>query len=206
MAAALLGVGLDVTFPRYLIDQGCDQYWPLARLPTPAERAVFHDDRISGSQIEHKLPVEGTPDQVDVQWLTNPVRGTSARRTRRRRRSSSGRRSTLETGYFGNEGSDAEFYLHAALRVDFPATDTPRRKRLIAAARRATESAEAPKEVKAAKAKAVRPARLPADAKREYMASELRALGHTPVAVKKMLADGTLERCSYGLYRFTRGS
>ena len=206
VAAALLDVGLDVTFQRYLIDQGCDQYWPLARLPTPTERAVFHNDRISGSQIEHKLPVEGTPDQVDVQWLTNPVEGYERPADPKAATEFLGAAEYSETGYFGNEGSDAEFYLHAALRVDFPAMDTPRRKRLIAAARRATESAEAPKKVKAAKAKAVRPASPPADAKREYMASELRALGHTPAAVKKMLADGTLERCSYGWYRFTRGS
>jgi uncharacterized Zn finger protein len=37
---------------------------------------------------------------------------------------------------------------------------------------------------------------------REYTASELRALGHTPAAVKKMLAAGTLENVSYGWYRF----
>jgi uncharacterized Zn finger protein len=38
----------------------------------------------------------------------------------------------------------------------------------------------------------------------EHTLAELRALGHTPARVKAMLKDGSLERASFGWYRFTR--
>ena len=68
----------------------------------------------------------------------------------------------------------------------------------------APKKAVAPK--KAAPKKPATPAAAPKKAPtpaREYTAGELKALGHTPGAVKKMLAEGKLERVSYGWYRFT---
>jgi len=58
-----------------------------------------------------------------------------------------------------------------------------------------------PKKAAAAK-KPAAPKATAAAPRREYTAGELRALGHTPAAVKKMLAAGTLESVSYGWYRF----
>ena len=52
-------------------------------------------------------------------------------------------------------------------------------------------------------AKAVTATRKPAPAAEHTMA-ELRAMGHSAARVKAMLKDGSLERVSYGWYRFTR--
>jgi hypothetical protein len=38
----------------------------------------------------------------------------------------------------------------------------------------------------------------------EHTMAELRAMGHSAAKVKAMLAEGSLERVSYGWYRFTR--
>ncbi len=38
----------------------------------------------------------------------------------------------------------------------------------------------------------------------EHTMAELKAMGHTPARVKAMLKDGSLERASFGWYRFTR--
>ncbi|MDB4927647.1 MAG: zinc finger domain protein [Myxococcaceae bacterium] len=61
---------------------------------------------------------------------------------------------------------------------------------------------KAPKK-KPAAARSVEPAAAKAVAV-EHTLAELRAMGHTPARVKAMLKDGSLERASFGWYRFTR--
>jgi len=68
---------------------------------------------------------------------------------------------------------------------------------------------------KAAAAKKPAPVKKPATVKKpaaakkpatatEHTMAELRAMGHSAARVKAMLAEGSLERVSYGWYRFTR--
>ncbi len=68
---------------------------------------------------------------------------------------------------------------------------------------KAKKPAMAKKAVTAPKKPAVVVAKKPAPATEHTMA-ELRAMGHSAAKVKAMLAEGSLERVSYGWYRFTR--
>lgn len=68
----------------------------------------------------------------------------------------------------------------------------------------AQKAAPTPKSGPAAKVPAVSAPAVAEAPTGELMASELKAMGHTPADVKRMLADGVLERAGFGWYRFTR--
>lgn len=72
------------------------------------------------------------------------------------------------------------------------------------AAGAAQKAAPTPKSGPAAKVPVVSAPAVTETPAGELMASELKALGHTPADVKRMLADGVLERAGFGWYRFTR--
>ena len=98
----------------------------------------------------------------------------------------------------------------AAPKAEAPAAKAPPAKRASAAtAPTKKATAKAPKGKTTAKAPVAKPpvAKPPAAAEaptRELMASDLKAMGHTSADVKRMLAEGVLERAGFGWYRFTQ--
>jgi len=68
----------------------------------------------------------------------------------------------------------------------------------------AQEAAPAPKRKASAKVPVVNAPAAAQAPSGELMASELKAMGHTPADVKRMLAYGVLERAGFGWCRFTR--
>jgi hypothetical protein len=138
VATVAESAGLDVRYCPYLYDEGCSESWRLKRAPTPKERAIFDRDRLGPEDLED-LPLDVVGDvwnrpKDDVVWILDPPWVWSG---------DSSRPDDLEpglellgeleysaTGYFGNEGSDAAFYVAGALLIDVDAAserwlDTP---------------------------------------------------------------------------------
>ncbi|MFO0607134.1 MAG: hypothetical protein U0324_28490 [Polyangiales bacterium] len=203
IAAAVLRLGLPVRFVPYLLEDQVDSRWALARYPTHTERAMFRGHRLSAFDIERRLPVEAGPDRDAVRWVVTPARGDRGRAAARVAGQPAveflGEPEYSETGYFGNEGGPGEFYVHAALLVDVPALGV--RKRALGGERKPAKpparKAPAPDGPPAGKV-------LEAPPSRELTAAEVRALGYSAAQMKRMVADGTLERTGFGWYRFTR--
>lgn len=83
-----------------------------------------------------------------------------------------------------------------------PAATEPAKKKTAGPAKKAVTAAPVKKAVTAApKKKTAAVAAAPAP---EHTMAELRAMGHTPARVKAMLKEGTIERASFGWYRFVR--
>lgn len=91
-----------------------------------------------------------------------------------------------------------------APKADAPAVRAPPAKRTRTEAAPAKEAAPPPKRKAAAKAPVASTPAASEAPTGELMASELKAMGHTPADVKRMLADGVLERAGFGWYRFTQ--
>lgn len=102
VAAAALELGYGVRLRPFLSIS--DLVWPLRRVPTRSEAA--------------RLPDRVTDDDFDV-WIDPVARGFEMVRTQE---SDLGRyvatREFSPTGYFGNEGSEEEFYVIAALEIE----------------------------------------------------------------------------------------
>lgn len=233
LAAVMLAQGLDVALAPMLVDKGSGRCWTLARFPSPKALELFGNERVTAEDIDRAFEVVVRPDDQRLAWLTHPVEGAAQKADREAAMAFLGAPEFSNTGAFGDEASDGDFYLHAALVAKVPRSGTAERTHVV------TALGGAPKTVKTAKAAktavivekvavAEKPAAAPAkaavveqsapapskaasttatkaaptlDAKREYMASELHALGYTPATLRKALADGTLERSGFGWYR-----
>jgi hypothetical protein len=143
VAAAALGEGLRVTFCPYLVETCADETWQLGRFPTPKEQLAL-DDRLDPFKLEQALDVRAgaaEPGNFGLIWVDPPPHfngqptmypGTSP-----------GNPSSPDlglpaiahlheceysvTGYFGNEGSETDFYIYGALQVEVPPYgETPR--------------------------------------------------------------------------------
>jgi uncharacterized Zn finger protein len=89
--------------------------------------------------------------------------------------------------------------LSSIFGIDLGGAPAPAKQPAVA---KAVTAAVAPKQ-KPAVAKAVTAAVAEAPAQ-EHTLADLRAMGHSPARVKAMLKEGSLERASFGWYRFTR--
>lgn len=196
VAAMALGAGLAVELKPYVIEPDGEEQWRLGRFPTPRETNVFRTDQLTPGAIEDALPVEAhvesyEPDEA-VHWLVPAV-------AEGRREGSAmtllGAMEYSATGYFGNEGGDAEFYLYVALLITVPPWPERQPKRMAAKSTRVTANAS-----KATAAKRAGP-KTPTG---EFMAAELHAMGHGPADIRRMLKEGALERAGFGWYRFVR--
>jgi hypothetical protein len=207
LATTALSAGLGVALKPYVIEPEGQELWRLARFPTPKEAGVFRGRQVTPYKVDNALPVEAhvesyNPD-TEVHWVGTPLErerhGTTATKLL-------GGAEYSTTGYFGNEGGYVEFYLYAALLVTVPSWAQRRPKRATAKARPAATKAArtaktAPTSVKKSAAAKTTKTKTPSG---EFMAAELRAMGHGPAAVRQMLAEGTLERAGFGWYRFVR--
>lgn len=84
------------------------------------------------------------------------------------------------------------------------AVTTKAAKATVGSATKATATKAAATKAAAAKAAATKATATKAPVGVEHTMGELRAMGHSAARVKALLADGTIERVSFGWYRFTR--
>ncbi len=131
VAAAALQAGLGVTFAPYLYENCVDETWQLGRFPTSKEKEKL-TDQMDLSDLESALPIVGQSNEkvgdFGVTWLearpssSNVVKvtgheGDAEFPTAGRLHSCE----YCEWGYFGNEASDVDFYIYAALHIHIPA-------------------------------------------------------------------------------------
>jgi len=136
VAMAALDAGLTVSLQPYLVESCADQTWQLQRFPTARERDSL-DDRLDSYELEEALPVQGaadSPNDFDVRWVVPPPQFNLTFKKPEAMSAEQADNPTPDrpavqhfhgceysaTGYFGNEGGDADFYVYAALHVEWP--------------------------------------------------------------------------------------
>jgi len=142
VASAALRAGVVMRYRPYLHETCAGESWRLSREPTPGEVAIFDRVQLGASMLE-RLPIEhharwmerGNDD--DVSWIAPPPwqRAKGADHAEPAEKLL-GELEYSSTDYFGNEGSDAAFYMSAALLATVPpaterkrtANREPRRK------------------------------------------------------------------------------
>jgi hypothetical protein len=136
VAAAALAEGLGVTFCPYLVETCADETWQLGRFPSPQEQRAL-DDRLDPYELEKALDIQdGSADPGDfgLIWVDPPPHFNG--QPTMYPGASGGQPSSPDpdlpaiahlheceysaTGYFGNEGSETDFYIYGALHVEFP--------------------------------------------------------------------------------------
>lgn len=196
IAEAALDLGLEVRLLPYLVDDETGEHRRLARFLDAGERARFY-------------PPDEAPDEApdEVDWVIAP-RGSGIEQV------------TTKAPPAERLGGDhSALYQRAAVTVRVPPYEARRAqaaayvKRPRAAAMEAAPvaapkvAAKAPV-VKAPVVKAAPAVKAPTAAKsmpkEEVTAGQLRALGYGPAEVKRLVADGTLEKTGFGWYRFVR--
>ncbi len=136
IAATVLAEGLAVTFYPYLIEDCADETWQLARFPTPREQKALRR-RMDPTDLEEALDIQASSEEAgdfDLTWVEPPPHfngrptmypGAAADRaeTQDPELPALAHLHACEysaTGYFGNEGSDVDFYIYGALHVEIP--------------------------------------------------------------------------------------
>ena len=136
VAAAVLAEELAVTFCPYLIEDCADETWQLKRFPTPREQAAL-SEQMDPTDLEEALDIQGSSEEAGdfgLTWVEPPPRfnepptmypGVAAGRTQTQDPELPALAHLHEceysaTGYFGNEGSDVDFYVYGALHVEIP--------------------------------------------------------------------------------------
>jgi hypothetical protein len=157
VAAAALAEGLNVTFCPYLVETCADQTWQLGRFPsTPEQRAL--DDRLGPYELEEALDIQSDseyPGDFGLIWVEPPPHFNG--QPTMYPGASQGRPSPPDpelpaiahlheceysaTGYFGNEGSETDFYTYGALHVEIPPYGQAPREKSASPSTRGTTSA-----------------------------------------------------------------
>jgi hypothetical protein len=133
VAAAAMAEGLEVTLFPYMIENCADEIWQLEHFPTPREAAAL-GYRMDPWGLEKALAIRASSEEAgdfDAVWVDPPPHFSGAPTMY-----PEGRVSTADpelpaishlhaceysaTGYFGNEGSDVDFYMYGALHVTIP--------------------------------------------------------------------------------------
>jgi hypothetical protein len=136
VASAALAEGLAVTFYPYLIETCADETWQLARFPTPREQAAL-GEQMDPTDLEEALDVRGSSEEAGdfgLIWVEPPPQFNG--QPTMYPGAAAGEVHTPDpdlpalahlhaceysaTGYFGNEGSDVDFYIYGALHVEIP--------------------------------------------------------------------------------------
>jgi hypothetical protein len=142
VAATALGSKLNVTFNAYMFEDCADESWQLDRFPTSQEKAKL-GRQLDSVRLKSALPIRASSeDEGDfgITWLEDPPSTGS--------NDSSGGDQDAELpaaarlhhadycpwGYFGNESSEVDFYIFAALHIEVP----PAGERPLAAVRSST--------------------------------------------------------------------
>jgi hypothetical protein len=136
VAAAALAEGLAITFCPYLIENCADETWQLERFPTPREQSAL-GEQMDPTDLEEALDIRGSSEEAGdfgLTWVEPPPHFNG--RITMYPEAAGGRVQTRDpdlpalahlhaceysvTGYFGNEGSDVDFYTYGALHVEIP--------------------------------------------------------------------------------------
>jgi hypothetical protein len=146
VARAAQRAGLSARLSPYLFETCADESWRLTRPPTDRERTIFRQRRLGATELEAGMPVEhhaGWDMDDDVTWVLPPPWGSLEEpdpwRDAEPASDLLGELEYSATDYFGNEGSDAAFYVSAALLLDVP----PVRKRTVTTAPRRSAARKA---------------------------------------------------------------
>ena len=136
VAAAAMAEGLEVSLYPYMVETCADETWQLDYFPTTREQATL-GDQMDPTDLEDALPVRASSESAgdfDLVWVDPPphFNGQPAMY----REIAEGGVHTVDrdlpaimhlhaceystTGYFGNEGSDTDFYIYCALHVAIP--------------------------------------------------------------------------------------
>ncbi len=132
IAAAAMQEGLTVRLQPYLVESSCDEAWQLKRFVKPTEVRKL-GARVDTDDLDAKLPVlnEGDCDLGDfgVTWVVPPpdynnvVAASEDSKSAEPDAPMAQHLHTCEystTGYFGNEGTDTDFYEFGALQMEIP--------------------------------------------------------------------------------------
>jgi len=139
VAAASLQADLKVTFAPYLFENCVDETWQLDRFPTSQEQKKMKR-QMDGSQLQSAMPIHGASSEkvgdFGVTWLEDPPTSRSGNVGENSKSVTSSELPTAahlhsceycEWGNFGNEASEVDFYIYAALHVQFPKLGEGRR-------------------------------------------------------------------------------
>jgi hypothetical protein len=145
VALATLRAGLATRYRPYLYDAMASGSWRLSRAPTQREAAIFRRRQLGASTLETSIPIEhdasGWGREDDVTWVLLPPWADDEDALAEAEPTTEflGALEYSATGYFGNEGSDAAFYVAAALLITVP----PARERAGVRVRRARRGVSA---------------------------------------------------------------
>ncbi len=129
VATTALQAGLKVEFSPYLFENCIDETWQLDRFPTGQEKKNLKS-QMDLSDLESALPIIGESSErvksSGITWLEQPPtsrgvmqsRGDTAQELPVAQRLHSCE--YCEWGYFGNEASEVDFYIYAALHLMVP--------------------------------------------------------------------------------------
>jgi hypothetical protein len=125
VAAAAMRAGLAVRLEPYLFESCGGERWRLKRFPSGAEFRAL-GDQLTPWDIEKAFSVSARSEEdedLGVTWVL-PAPGVEAPLARRGEKTATAEHlhscEYSATGYFGNEGSEDDFYLYAALHVPIP--------------------------------------------------------------------------------------
>jgi hypothetical protein len=129
VAATALQAGLKVTFHPYMFEDCADETWQLDRFPTRNEQARL-GSQMDSSGLENILPIRASSEQegnFGVSWLEPPpTSDDSSWRSESEDDSGLPAAAHLHSceycpwGYFGNEASEVDLYIYAALHIKIP--------------------------------------------------------------------------------------
>jgi len=129
VAATALQAGLKVSFNPYMFENCADETWQLDRFPTSKEKSKL-GRQVDSTRLEKALPIRAGSEEkgnFGVTWLEPPP--SSDQLTWQSDQSSAPELPAAAHlhsceycpwGYFGNEGSEVDLYVFAALHVDIP--------------------------------------------------------------------------------------
>jgi len=129
VAGTALQAGLEVAFQPYLFENCGDEIWLMDRFPTKSEKSRM-GSRLDPTRLERALPIRRNVAELrdsEVTWIDPPpetesvspdadTKGDTGTAAAARLHSCE----YSETGYFGNEGSEVDFYTYAALHIEIP--------------------------------------------------------------------------------------
>lgn len=158
VAVAALDANLKVTSNAYMFEDCADETWQLDRFPTKQEKAKL-SWQMDSTDLEKALPIRASSENKDdfgITWIEDPPSTGSNKSSDEDRDAELPAAARLHHadycpwGYFGNESSEVDFYVFAALHIEMPPfADGPRAakppvKRGRAAAKRRSKSEKTP--------------------------------------------------------------
>jgi hypothetical protein len=129
VAATSLQAGLKVSFNPYMFENSADETWQLDRFPTSTEKEKLRR-QMDSFGLEKALPIRASSEKngdFGVTWLEPPPSLETSQWQRKEDSDpelpAAARLHSCEYspwGYFGNESSEIDLYIFAALHIEVP--------------------------------------------------------------------------------------